>query len=143
MNGPDENRQKEDWLYYYALYHMLAHWTAFLAISVLLVTLGVQWNTTQKAEAIASPGFQSWLANPRVAHPCGAALGLAILCFVEFHLLWCILEENTYLLRKLPISAREPELIQPFHRHPTLLTLLIALGTTALTAWDIALVFGW
>jgi hypothetical protein len=47
MNLSGENHQKEDWSYHYALHHMLAHWAAFLTIFVLLVTLGVIWNTAQ------------------------------------------------------------------------------------------------
>ena len=47
MSAPDVNRQKEDWSFYYALYHMLAHWTAYLTILVLLLTVGVLWSTSQ------------------------------------------------------------------------------------------------
>jgi hypothetical protein len=128
MSVPGENRQNPDWPYYYALYHMLAHWAAFLGVFVLLVTFGVQWNTTQ---------------NPRVAHPYGAALGLVVLCAVELWLVWCIFRESTYLLRKLPISTREPELIEPLHGHPKLIFLVLGLGIIAFTFWDVSLVLGW
>ena len=129
MSIPGDNRRKEDWPYYYALYHMLAHWTAFLTILVLLVTLGVQWNVAQKSRG--------------VAHPWGAAIGLAVLCGVELYLLWCISKESAYLLRKLPISAREPELIEPLHKHPVLIFSLIGLGALAFTVWDVSLVLDW
>ncbi len=128
LSVPGEDRQKEDWSYYYALYHMLAHWTAFLTILVLLITLGVLWNSAQ---------------IPRVAHPGGAAIGLAVLCGVELYLLWCIFNESAYLLRKLPISAREPELIEPLHKHPVLIFSLIGLGALAFTVWDVSLVLDW
>lgn len=33
--------KKEEWLYYYALYHMLAHWSAMMTTLGLLITVGV------------------------------------------------------------------------------------------------------
>ncbi len=123
---PGENRQSKDWAYYYALYHMLAHWAAFLGVFVLLVNFGVQWNTT---------------LNPRVAHPWGATLGLVVLCAVEVWLLWCIYRESTYLLRKLP--TREEELTEPLHRHPKKIFWLIGVGIISFTFWDVLLVLGW
>ena len=33
--------KKEEWLYYYALYHMLAHWSALMVSIGLLVTFGI------------------------------------------------------------------------------------------------------
>lgn len=123
MNGPDD-RQKEDWTYYYALYHMLAHWGGFSAIFVLLVTLGVQWN----------------VANPRVPYPRMAVFGLAILCAVELHLVWRIYKESDYLLRKLPIAERPAELVEPLHEYKTLIFSFIGLGTVGFAVWDIVLV---
>jgi len=37
---PDENKTN-DWLYYYALYHMLAHWYAMMATLGLLIGVSV------------------------------------------------------------------------------------------------------
>ena len=129
MDTLAENRQKDDWSYYYALYHMLAHWAAFLALFVLLVTLGVQWNTPRL---------------PRVAHSRGAALGLVVLGLVEIQLLRCLWKENKYLLRKLPLANRAPELVEwLLHKNPWLTFSLAVLATVAFTAWDVLLVFNW
>jgi hypothetical protein len=126
MTGPDD-RQKEDWSYYYALYHMLTHWGAFVAIFVLLVTIGVLWNSVQ---------------SPRVAHPMFATLGLAVLCVVELYLLRCIYKESAYLLRKLPIAERPAELIEwLLHKHPTEHFWGIAVGVLAFTGCDIYMAF--
>ena len=127
MSTTDEHRQKEDWSYYYALYHMLAHWAAYLTILVLLLTVPVLWNTSQSA------------AHP---HPIGAAVSLAALCGVEIYLVWRISKESNYLLRKLPLSSRPPALIEPLHKHGTMIFIGIGFAPVAFTLWDILLIFG-
>jgi hypothetical protein len=119
-------RQNEDWSYYYVLYHMLAHWAAFLTIFVLLVTIGVVWN----------------VKGSTVAHIWGPIIGLLVLCAVELELVWCISRESSYLLQKLPIESRALELIEPLHKHPAKAFSLICLGAIGFTAWDILLVLG-
>ena len=61
-NSKAYRRLKDD-AYYYALYHMLAHWTDYLTILVLLLTVGVLWSTSQSA---------------KITHPVSAAVGLAV-----------------------------------------------------------------
>ena|SRR5713226_8856296 len=107
---------------------MLAHWTDYLTILVLLLTVGVLWSTSQSA---------------KIAHPVSAAVGLAVLCGVEIYLVWCISKESDYLLLKLPISGRPPQLIEPLHKHGTAIFIGIGCAAVAFTLWDISLIFGW
>lgn len=50
---------------------------------------------------------------------------------------------NAYLLRKLPLAAREPELIEVIHERPILSFGVIVFGTACFTVWDVLLVLGW
>jgi hypothetical protein len=127
-----ENLTNPDWSYYWALYHMLAHWTGFLGVFVLLVTFAVQWNTTNTIQ------------KPRVAYPVFATIGLVVLCGAEFYLVRCIAKESTYLLGKVPISDRAPGLIEPLHgKYLRKVTFAVILGAPlGFTLWDIAMAFG-
>ncbi len=42
----DSKQSKEDWIFYHALYHLVAHWAAFVGTLGLLTTVGVVISST-------------------------------------------------------------------------------------------------
>ena len=113
--------KKEDWLYNYALYHGLAHWTAYIAILVVLLTIGLllstQINTT--------------------SHRVTASFALVALWLGEVYLVFRIMKLGNFVHKQIGETIKQVELLPHPYNH------LISLGAATLFClWDILLVFG-
>lgn len=115
----ENGTQKEsgDRAFYFALYLSLAHWGAFIAILILLITIGMLLSTSQIAG--------------NVAHPKSAATILCALWVGEVYLIIRIVQ----LGKRLAPTYHSSELIPHPYNH--IITFSAATGAVI---WDVLLV---
>jgi hypothetical protein len=116
----ENGNQKEDGdrAFYFALYVSLAHWGAFIAILILLITIGMLLSTSQ--------------ITGKVAHPNSAVAILCALWFGEVYLIVRIVQLGKGLK---PTFSRGLELIPvPYNQ------IIPFLAATGAVIWDVLLV---
>lgn len=114
------DNKEEEWLYYFALYHALAHWAAYVTILVLLITMGVLLSTSQTA----------------IVHTKSAAAAVFALWGGEIYLMLRILRLSKVMLKFVP-GIRSWEFIPlPYNHYINLL------AVTLCALWDILLILG-
>ncbi len=112
-----DGQKREEFFCYFALYHTLAHWTAYLTILALLLTIGVVVSSTN------------------LTHPKSAAVAIVILWGIEIYLAVRIAQLGAYIRGKLSNPPYRLELIPN-------LPWVIGIGATIFAGWDFLLVIG-
>src|SRR5437879_4685768 len=92
-------REENDRLYYYALYHLLTQWTAYIAILVLLLTIGFILSTAQ---------------TTTITHTKSAISALVLLWGGEIYLVVRIVRLGNFIREQLGETVNRLELL----RHP-------------------------
>jgi hypothetical protein len=121
----DDNKKLSDRGFYVALYLMIAHLAAYVAILILTITIGVILSTS----AVQLPTFH-WPTLLFVAIP------VAVLVFAELYSLWRMVSLGNIVIHGLPETEVRWLL---YMKHPWNL-LLPGLAAVLFTVWDILLV---
>jgi hypothetical protein len=121
----EDNKKLTDRGFYVALYFMIAHLTAYVAILVLTITIGVLISTASvPLESLG--GTKATLVT----------LALAILMLAEFYSIWRMRTLGNIVIKGLPETETQWLI---FIRHPWNLS-LAGLVALAFTTWDVLLV---
>lgn len=114
---------KDEWVYYYALYIGLAQWAAYIAVLVLLLTIGFLLSTSQIST---------------ITHTKTAVSALLMLWVAEVYLVIRVIRLGNFVHEKLEGAFRGLELISHPYNH-----ILTIIAATIVAFWDISLVLQW
>jgi hypothetical protein len=118
--------KERDRRYYFALYFTIAHMTAYIAILVLIITIGVLISTSSTPMPVLS-----CLRGTTVA------IALIVLLCAEFYSIWGMVQRGKIILDELSDKEIHGLLLI---KHPINQLLSVA-AAIYFTLWDILLVF--
>ena len=121
----DDNKKLSDRGFYVALYFMIAHLTAYVAILVLTITIGVLISTSSMPLVILSGCRAAWVT-----------VALLVLMAGELYSLWRMANLGNIVIVGLPATEVQWLL---FIKHPWNLSLALIVALAS-TLWDILLV---